>query len=60
MKKWYKSKTLWLSIATVVTAVNQLLPVVGTVIAPALYPWLVLGIGVAAAVVRKYTVTGIE
>lgn len=62
-KPWYKSKTVWANVATVVaamlTAVEQYLSVLSPVIDPVIFPWVLAGVGVVNIVLRAITTEGI-
>lgn len=63
-KPWYKSKTVWANVATVVagllTAVEQFLPVLIPVISPVVMPWVLFGVGVLNIGLRLITTEGID
>jgi hypothetical protein len=62
-KPWYKSKTVWVNVATVVaamlTGIEQYLSVLAPVIDPMVMPWLLVGVGVVNIVLRAITTEGI-
>jgi len=63
-KPWYRSKTMWFNIATVggtvMAAAVGLLPTVEPAIAPSVYPWVVVVVGLANAGLRTATKGGIK
>jgi hypothetical protein len=63
-KPWYKSKTVWANVATIVaamlTGLEQLLPVLTPVISASVMPWVLVGVGVLNIGLRMVTTEGIE
>lgn len=59
-KPWYKSKTLWVGVATMVAGADQLLPHLGVVLSPAVFGILMFSIGLLNIGLRFVTKEGIE
>ncbi len=63
-KPWYKSKTVWFNVATVVIAISagmgELLPILAPVVSQQLMTYVVFGVGALNLILRKLTTTGIE
>ncbi len=62
-KPWYKSKTIWANVVTVIaamlTGLEQMLPTLAPVLAPAVLPWVLVGVGVLNIGLRMVTKEGI-
>lgn len=62
-KPWYKSKTVWFNVATVVAAVltgiESMLNVLAPVVSPVVMPWILFGVGLANLVLRTITTEGL-
>lgn len=62
-KPWYKSKTVWVNVATVVaamaTGIETMLPTLAPVIDPVVMPWILVGVGVVNIALRAITEEGI-
>jgi len=63
-KKWYRSRTVWFNIATVIIAITtgmgELLPILGPVISQQIMTWVLFGVGTLNLILRKLTTSGIE
>lgn len=59
MKPWYKSKTVWFNILTIAGAVlggaGGFLPALGPVVSPAVYQWVLFGVGFTNVLLRAIT-----
>ena len=55
LSKQFKSKTVWLNILVIITAVTELLPGLSTVLGEGKLAILMFGFGVAGIVIRQYT-----
>jgi hypothetical protein len=60
LKPWYKSKTMWVNLATFFTGVAALLPEVREVVNPDTYTYLLVGIGLINVALRAVTDKGIQ
>ncbi len=58
-KPWYKSKTVWFNIITILSPVVDALVgsmyLIEPLIAPGLYPFIMLGVGLVNIVLRRLT-----
>ena len=59
-KKWYKSRTMWLNLATVVAGGAPLVANFTGLISPLVYAMLMTAVGLANIALRLLTDTGIE
>lgn len=59
-KKWYKSKTMWVGVLTVVAGAGPLLGQWTAVISPTTYAAGLTVVGLANVVLRAVTKTGVE
>lgn len=63
-KPWYKSKTVWFNILTIAGAVaggaGGFLPALGPVVSPAVYQWVLFGVGFVNVALRAITTGPIE
>ncbi len=63
-KPWYKSKTVWLNIATILAAMGagaeQLLPTLSVVLSAGTVTWLLFAIGIINLALRFVTTEGIS
>lgn len=60
MKKWYKSRTVWLNIATAVAGTAPIIANFTGLVSPLTYAMLLSAVGVANVALRLLTDTGIE
>lgn len=59
-KKWYKSRTVWLNVATVVAGASPLVANFTGLVSPFAYALLLTAVGVANIALRFLTDTGVE
>lgn len=59
-KKWYKSKTVWLNVATVVAGAGPLVANFTGLVNPLVFALLLTGVGLANVALRFLTDQGIE
>jgi hypothetical protein len=59
-KKWYKSRTVWLNVATAVAGASPLVANFTGLVSPATYALLLTAVGVANIALRLLTDTGVE
>jgi hypothetical protein len=60
LKPWYKSKTIWINLATFVAGVAALLPELEGVVNEVTYSYLLVGIGIINVALRAMTDKGIQ
>ena len=59
-KKWYKSKTVWLNVATAVAGATPLIANFTGLVSPFTYALLLTVVGIANIALRFLTVEGVE
>ncbi len=59
-KPWYKSRTVWVGVATCVAGANQLLPHLAAVLSPVVMGILLFSIGLLNVALRFVTTEGIK